>query len=152
AGAAGHALGEITPNARLLIFVLCWLAKFVRNMLIPMKTLTILSTAFWFCLALPALEAQITVQCSAFSNGGNIPAQYSCKGGNNNPPLEFHGVPKEAKSLVLIVDDPDAPGGLFTHWLAWNIDPGTGRLAEKGLPRGAIQGVNDFGRQGYSGP
>src|SRR5215467_6043491 len=96
--------------------------------------------------------ATMKITSSAFNEGGNIPSKFTCDGSDTSPPLQIAGVPSGAKSLVLIVDDPDAPGGLFTHWLAWNIDPGTGRLAEKGLPRGAIQGVNDFGRQGYSGP
>ena len=60
-----------------------------------------------------------------------IPAQFTCKGENQNPPLQFRGIPKEAKSLVLIVDDPDAPGGLFTHWLVWNIGPATTQLGEE---------------------
>ncbi len=118
-----------------------------------MKTLTILSAALLFRLALPAsLEAQITVRSSAFASGGNIPAQFTCKGANTNPPLEFQGIPKGTKSLALIVDDPDAPGGLFTHWVIWNIDPAATQIAETILPRGAIEGANDFGHRGYAGP
>ena len=97
-------------------------------------------------------EAQITVASAAFQAGGAIPDQFTCKGANQNPPLQFQGVPKEAKSLVLIMDDPDAPGGLFTHWLVWNIDPATTQLSEKTVPPGAIQGRNDFGKSGYGGP
>ena len=52
----------------------------------------------------------------------------------------------------MIVDDPDAPGGLFTHWLVWNIDPTTSQLGENSVPAGAAQGTNDFGRIGYGGP
>ncbi|MEP6637544.1 MAG: hypothetical protein ABJB97_12530 [Acidobacteriota bacterium] len=59
--------------------------------------------------------AQITVISPAFQSGGAIPAQFTCKDANQNPPLQFHGFPKEAKSLVLIVDDPDAPSDLLTH-------------------------------------
>lgn len=128
-------------------------AEFARNGPIPMKTLTILSAALLFSLALPAsLEAQITVRSPAFASGGNIPAQFTCKGANTNPPLQFQGIPKEAKSLALIVDDPDAPGGLFTHWVIWNIDPATTQIAEKSLARGAVEGANDFGHRGYGGP
>ncbi|HJT45699.1 MAG TPA: YbhB/YbcL family Raf kinase inhibitor-like protein, partial [Chthoniobacterales bacterium] len=58
----------------------------------------------------------------------------------------------EAKSLALIVDDPDAPGGLFTHWLVWNIDPKTSEIGEGSSPRGGVQGSNDFGETGYGGP
>ena len=117
-----------------------------------MKTLIPLSLLF-LGLALPvSLEAQITVRSSAFASGGNIPAQFSCKGANTNPPLQFQGIPKEAKSLALIVEDMDAPGGGFTHWLVWNIDPGTTEIAQKSVPRGASEGTNDFGKTGYGGP
>src|SRR5262245_63399768 len=77
-------------------------------------------------------SAQISVSSSAFESGGAIPAQFTCKGANFNPPLRLEGVPREAKSLVLIVDDPDAPGGLFSHWLVWNIDPGATQISAKG--------------------
>jgi hypothetical protein len=99
-----------------------------------------------------ASEPKITVTSSAFSPGGNIPEQFSCKGTNLNPPLQFSGIPANAKSLVLIMDDPDAPGGLFTHWLVWNIDPATTHISERSLPAGAVQGSNDFGNAGYGGP
>lgn len=122
-----------------------------RNESIPMKTLTIFSATLLFSLA-ASLEAQIIVHSSAFTNGGNIPAQFSCKGADTNPPLQFKGIPKEAKSLALIVEDPDAPGGRFTHWLVWNIDPTTTEIAEKSVPRGATEGGNDFGKKGYGGP
>lgn len=88
----------------------------------------------------------------SFQNGGDIPAKFSHEGGNNNPPLHLEGAPSNAKCLVLIVDDPDAPGGLFTHWLVWNIDPKTSEIAEGGAPKGATEGTNDFGSAGYGGP
>ena len=69
-----------------------------------------------------------------------------------NPELKISGVPGETKSLVLIVDDPDAPRGLFTHWMVWNIDPKTTNIAENSAPAGAIQGTNDFGKRNYVGP
>src|SRR5438045_5660495 len=97
-------------------------------------------------------EAQITVASAAFQTGGAIPDQFTCKGANQNPPLQFQGVPKEAKNLVLILDDPDAPGGLFTHWIVWNIDPSTAGIAQKSVPGGGIEGTNDFGKKGYGGP
>jgi Raf kinase inhibitor-like YbhB/YbcL family protein len=61
-------------------------------------------------------------------------------------------VPGNAKSLAIIVDDPDAPGGLFTHWLVWNIDAKATEIAENSAPAGAAQGTNDFGKRGYAGP
>jgi hypothetical protein len=99
-----------------------------------------------------ASEVKIDVTSSAFAAGQAIPTQFSCKGENMNPPLEIHGVPSTGKSLVLIVDDPDAPGGLFTHWMVWNIDPSTSGIAQKNVPAGGVEGTNDFGQKGYGGP
>jgi len=101
--------------------------------------------------AIAAGEARIKVTSSAFHEGGNIPSKFTCDVSDTSPPLQIAGVPSGAKSLVLIVDDPDAPGGLFTHWLAWNIPPQTGSIAEGSAPKGA-QGANDFGKSGYRGP
>ena len=92
-----------------------------------------------------------TIKSSAFHQGGDIPPKFTCDGGNTSPPLEISGVPSEAKSLVLIADDPDAPGGLFTHWLVWNIPPQTNSVAEGSEPKG-VHGTNDFGKSGYGAP
>jgi Raf kinase inhibitor-like YbhB/YbcL family protein len=92
----------------------------------------------------------VELTSSAFAQGAPIPRRYSCDGQDVAPPLDWRAVPKEAVSLALIVDDPDAPTGTFTHWLAWGMDPASGRLAEaEGPPR---EGRNDFGRVGYRGP
>jgi Raf kinase inhibitor-like YbhB/YbcL family protein len=96
-------------------------------------------------------EGRIKVTSSAFQEGGDIPSKFTCDVSDTSPPLQIAGVPSGAKSLVLIVDDPDAPGGLFTHWLAWNIPPQTGSIAEGNAPKG-VQGANDFGKSGYRGP
>ena len=95
---------------------------------------------------------KMKITSSAFQEGGNIPSKFTCDGADVNPALRFEGAPAEAKSLALIVDDPDAPVGLFTHWLAWNIDPKTSEIAENSAPPSAVQGRNDFGRSGYGGP
>lgn len=92
------------------------------------------------------------VTSSAFQEGGTIPEKFSKNGQNVSPELRIENIPAEAKSLALIVDDPDAPVGLFTHWLAWNIDPRTTDIAEGSVPDGAVQGKNDFGESGYGGP
>jgi Raf kinase inhibitor-like YbhB/YbcL family protein len=97
-------------------------------------------------------SANLHITSTAFKAGGTIPEQFSCKGANYNPPLAFEGVPDKAVSLALIVDDPDAPGGTFTHWLAWNIDAKTKQIAQSSVPSGAVQGENDFGKPGYGGP
>jgi Raf kinase inhibitor-like YbhB/YbcL family protein len=102
--------------------------------------------------ALAAGGAKMKISSPAFQEGGTIPEKFSKNDQNVNPALRIDGVPAEAKSLVLIVDDPDAPVGLFTHWLVWNIDPKTTEIAEKSVPKGALQGTNDFPGSGYDGP
>ena len=92
------------------------------------------------------------ITSSAFQEGGTIPEKFSKNGQNISPELRIDGVPAEAKSLALIVDDPDAPVGLFTHWLVWNIGPKTTQIAEGTAPSGAAQGKSDFGEIGYGGP
>ena len=81
-----------------------------------------------------------------------IPARCTCEGGDTSPALEIASVPAGTKSLMLIVEDPDAPGGTFTHWVAWNIAPGASKIAAGSVPAGALEGTNDFGKTGYSGP
>lgn len=92
----------------------------------------------------------------AFKNGGNIPDKYSHERGNVSPPLAWDGVPRSAKSLALIVDDPDAPRGTFVHWLVYDIPPELSRLLEGAgsgrLTDGAREGRNSFGEVGYDGP
>jgi len=95
--------------------------------------------------------ATMKITSSAFHEGGDIPSKFTCDGSDTSPPLQITGIPSEAKSLVLIADDPDAPGGLFTHWLVWNIPPQTNSLAEGSAPKG-VQGTSDFGKAGYKGP
>lgn len=92
------------------------------------------------------------ITSSAFQESGTIPEKFSKNGQNVSPELRIEGAPADAKSLVLIVDDPDAPVGLFTHWLVWNVDPKTTNIAEGNAPSGAVQGQNDFGEAGYGGP
>ena len=89
---------------------------------------------------------------SVFLNNQNIPAKYSCDGVNVNPPLTLSDVPNNAKSLVLIMDDPDAPMGTWIHWTVWNIDPKTSEIAENSVPSQAIEGKTSSGKSGYGGP
>jgi Raf kinase inhibitor-like YbhB/YbcL family protein len=98
---------------------------------------------------------------SAFQPSGKIPARYTCDGENVSPPLHWSGVPTQAKSLVLIVDDPDAPDPraprmTWVHWLLYNLPPGCEGLPEAvspgQLPAGTLEGVNDWRRTGYGGP
>ena len=87
----------------------------------------------------------------AIPPGEPIPKEYTCDGANLSPPLVWSGVPSGTQSLVLIVEDPDAPGGTFRHWAAYDIAPGAGRLAAGRHP-GMHEAFNDFGRSGYGGP
>src|SRR6516165_10568757 len=103
-------------------------------------------------VAFAAGGGKMKISSPAFQEGGTIPEKFSKNGQNVSPQLRIAGAPAEAKSLALIVDDPDAPVGLFTHWLVWNIDPKTGEVAEGSAPSGAVQGRNDFGETGYGGP
>src|SRR5438477_12023341 len=96
--------------------------------------------------------AKMKITSSAFQEGGNIPSKFSCDGADTSPPLQISDVPSGAKSLVLIVDDPDAPSGLFTHWMVWNISPQSSGVAEGSTPAKGMQGKNDFGKPGYGGP
>ncbi|OGH10265.1 MAG: phosphatidylethanolamine-binding protein [Candidatus Levybacteria bacterium RBG_16_35_6] len=92
------------------------------------------------------------IKSSAFENNGEIPSKYACDGDEVNPPLTFSNVSENAKSLTLIVDDPDAPGGTFIHWVLFNIDPKTTEIKENSLPVDSIQGLNSGGRVNYVGP
>ena len=86
------------------------------------------------------------------SLGETIPVKHTCDGENVNPELAFEDIPEETKSLSLIVDDPDAPGGLFTHWIVFNIDPKTQKIQENTPPATGVIGKNDFKNIDYDGP
>jgi Raf kinase inhibitor-like YbhB/YbcL family protein len=94
----------------------------------------------------------IRISSTAFTHTGPIPAKYTCDGLDVSPPLTFENVPPEAKTLALIVDDPDAPAGTWVHWVVWNIDPATKEIKENSLPTGAQEGMSDFRKRGYGGP
>lgn len=95
---------------------------------------------------------------TVFEDGGRIPEKYTCDGIDISPPLHISRIDERARSLAIIVDDPDAPAGVFTHWIAWNVPP-AGEIPE-GIPKDGVvnaplkmvQGVNDFGKLGYDGP
>ena len=93
--------------------------------------------------------AELRITSSAFEEGGYIPAKYTCEGPNINPPLKIEQVPHGAQTLAIIVEDPDAPKGVFDHWLAWNIER-TELIGENTRP--GVSGRNGFGKTGYFGP
>jgi len=112
-----------------------------------------------FSLPTQWCEGEIIMEIAslAFKGGERIPAKYTCDGEDVSPPLSWSGAPKGTKTYALIVDDPDAPVGVFTHWVIFNIPASEGGLPENTpkkdkLPNGAVQGRNDFGRRGYGGP
>jgi len=115
-----------------------------------------LSQAALFTAAAPGKEAArmeaLTITTPAFSSGGTIPAKYACEGADISPPLVIGGVPSGARSLALIMDDPDAPIGTWVHWVVWNIPAQTREIPENSLPAGSSQGKNDWKRNSYGGP
>jgi Raf kinase inhibitor-like YbhB/YbcL family protein len=106
-------------------------------------------------------DMDLTLRSDAFSSGGEIPGKYTCEGEDISPPLSWEGLPEDTKSLVLIVDDPDAPDPAaprmtWVHWLLYDIPPDAGGLPEDtardGLPADTREGLNDWKRTGYGGP
>jgi len=96
--------------------------------------------------------SELSITSPAFLPDGIIPSKYTCDGADVNPPLLIGNVPEKTRSLVLIVDDPDAPVGTWVHWVVWNIGAGTKEIPENTVPPGALQGTNDFRKQEYGGP
>jgi Raf kinase inhibitor-like YbhB/YbcL family protein len=102
-------------------------------------------------------KSHIILKSNSFTEGGMIPQKFTCQGIDISPQLSWENIPAETKSIAIICDDPDAPGGIFVHWVIFNIPSKLKGLAES-LPKerilstGAKQGENDFGRIGYGGP
>ncbi|GAG56895.1 unnamed protein product, partial [marine sediment metagenome] len=86
------------------------------------------------------------IESTAFKDNKLIPPKYTCDGENINPPLVIRDVPENAKSLVLVVDDPDAPGGTWVHWTVWNISPNIKEIPENSCPQNSVEGMTDSGR------
>ncbi len=99
----------------------------------------------------------IKITSTAFNNGDFIPAKYTCDGADISPHLTWDGIPEGTKTLSLIVDDPDAPGHTFVHWVVYNIPAHIKELPEgvtptRNIPEDVLMGTNDYGRIGYGGP
>lgn len=92
------------------------------------------------------------ITSSAFENGTEIPQKYTCEGPNINPPLSFWDVPEDAKSLVLMIEDPNAPAKPWVHWLVFNIPPNSDGFKENSIPKGAVEGLCNGNTFGYEGP
>ncbi len=100
---------------------------------------------------------RFTLRTSAFSPGGRIPVRHTADGANLSPPLTWEGAPSVTRSYALVCHDPDAPGGDWVHWIAWNIPPTSEAIPEGVPPQPDVppvgsQGLNDFGRVGWGGP
>lgn len=113
----------------------------------------------FFALAVSAIiivlvkpQPMITLTSTAFNPNQSIPKDYTCDGQNINPPLTISNLPDNTQSLALVMTDPDAPSGEFTHWLVWNINPQSRTLDSAAVPPGATQGQNSTGTSAYMGP
>src|SRR3972149_3618997 len=121
-------------------------------------TLSVLLLSFGGAMAQKGGETMnFTISTSAFREGETIPRQYTCDGADLSPPLKWEGIPAETKGFAIIMDDPDAPVGTFTHWVIYDIPADTNTLPEglarnPDLPNGIKQGTTSFRRTGYGGP
>lgn len=125
------------------------------------KDLILLILVFVFVMGCTTEEEsnieKILILADGFKEGETIPVENTCDGKDKSPALSLKGVPEGTKSIALIMDDPDASGGAFTHWLIYNIPPETRMLPEsvpqsKNVSDGSMQGINDFVSPGYGGP
>lgn len=98
------------------------------------------------------IQSSMHITSTVFFNQKPIPSVYTCKGKNYNPPLQFTDVPDQAKSLVLIMDDPDAPMGTWVHWTIFNMEPATLGIEEQHKPTSGTEAMTSFGKPGYGGP
>ncbi len=101
---------------------------------------------------LSKIYKRMEIKSNSFKYNEMIPIQYTCDGKDLNPNLQIKNVPVKTKELVLIVDDPDASGGVWTHWVVWGISPDVNIINEGELPLGAVEGITSFGTVGYGGP
>jgi len=119
-------------------------------------TRKIFSRAVIFCL-LPVCAWAMEIHSTGFKEGERVPSRYTCDGDDTSPELKWSNVPDDAKILVLLCEDVDSPKQVWSHWVIFNIpaaDIGIGMnfLRTPQTPAGAFQGLNDYGRLGYSGP
>ncbi len=122
----------------------------MRKLSIFLLSLAFLIFSVSYALCQEEKTGELKITSPVFDR--DIPRKYTCDGKNVNPPLEIKNVPPNAKSLTLIVDDLDAPGKTFIHWVLWNIDPEVKEIKEDSVPKGAVQGKNDFKKNSYGGP
>lgn len=122
----------------------------MRRLLAAVATVAVAASV---CPVTPASAApKMSITSASFKMGAEIPVKHTCDGADRSPPLRFANVPKKAVELVLIMDDPDAPGGTYTHWVLYGMSPRTTVSKEGSKPSGAHEGMTSFGRTGYGGP
>jgi Raf kinase inhibitor-like YbhB/YbcL family protein len=115
--------------------------------------LTLLSILSLFLFSTYGISSDgFKISSPAFENNAFISEKFTCVGKDVNPPLMIEKIPQGTKSIALIVDDVDAPGGIWVHWVLWNIPQGTKEIKENSVPEGAKQGLNDFRKRQYNGP
>ncbi len=122
----------------------------MRRLSIFLLSLSFLVFSVSYTLSQEQKAGELKITSPVFDR--DIPRKYTCDGKNINPPLEIKNVPPGSKSLALIVDDLDAPRKTFVHWVLWNIDPEVKEIKENSVPKGAVQGKNDFKKNSYGGP
>jgi Raf kinase inhibitor-like YbhB/YbcL family protein len=125
------------PSSRLYIATVCTIFVIAAVISITMSS---------------SSKSSMKLTSSAFADGSLIPVKYTCNGKEISPPLEISGVPAGAKSLILTLEDPDAPIGTWDHWMLFNIDPKTMIIPEGSVPEGAVVGSNTGGTAAYEGP
>jgi len=137
-----------------IVFVILFVYLFNSHKSITQITSTHIKSSVTM---MPKKSGHMTIASSAFENNGTIPSKYTCDGQSINPPLQFGNVPSDAKSLVMLMDDPDVPknikpDGVFDHWVVYNISPTVHEIAENSVPHGVPQGLNGAGQEKYTGP
>jgi Raf kinase inhibitor-like YbhB/YbcL family protein len=121
-------------------------------MRIPIIGLLILAAPAAAVANNPKKTARLDVTSPSFENNEAIPVEYTCEGAQVAPPLSWSKVPKGTRSIAILVDDPEATNGTFTHWLVTNIPPTTSSTSTNGLPQQALESNNGKGEKGYTGP
>jgi len=131
-----------------------------KRFIIVLIILALIIAGLWFLFSQKNPETKLIlpkqnnmkILSSDFKNNGIIPAKYTCDGKDINPSFTLSQIPENTKSLALIMDDPDAPSGVFVHWILWNIEPKITLLQENSVPQLSTQGKNSAGKNSYFGP
>ncbi|MDA2935886.1 YbhB/YbcL family Raf kinase inhibitor-like protein [Patescibacteria group bacterium AH-259-L05] len=131
----------------------------MKTVIIILIVIIIAAGVYFFFIKSEEIEPQsaltqtsMNISSSAFEHNSSMPTKYTCDGDDINPDLIFSDIPEEAKSLALIMDDPDAPMGTWVHWTVWNISAQTTEIAQNSIPDDVVEGKQSWGKSGYGGP